>query len=192
MNIRNLFLIAFITLIVITGTILLYPRTEAQKQPLFKQEPKVERLEKPTRLEIPKLNINTSLEEVGLDKNNAMDVPKNVQNGGWYNLGFRPGELGNAVIAGHYDDRQGKPAVFYRLNELKTGDEVLVTDAKNVTKKFVVADIEKYPYNNFPIELVFGTFPIPRLNLITCTGNWDAQKQVYLERTVVFTRLDGI
>ena len=39
------------------------------------------------------------VERVGLTDENAMDVPQAWMNTGWYSPGFRPGEVGNAVIA---------------------------------------------------------------------------------------------
>jgi len=50
-----------------------------------------------------------------------MDVPKGLNNIGWFNLGPRPGENGNAVIDGHYGVwKNGKGAVFNNLHKLRT------------------------------------------------------------------------
>ena len=143
----------------------------------------------PQRLIIPKLNVDTSVESVGLDANQRMDVPKNVNNVAWYNLGYRPGEVGNSVMAGHFDDINGKPAVFYNLHTLKVGDDIISIGDNNMQTKFVVSQVEEYDYNNFPIEQVFGDFPIARLILITCDGTFDQAKHIYLKRTVVYSRL---
>src|SRR3989344_2380129 len=57
----------------------------------------------PATISIPKLNIQTAVELVGLTETNRMDVPKNAANIAWYMYGPKPSEPGNAVVAGHYD-----------------------------------------------------------------------------------------
>ncbi len=52
-----------------------------------------------------------------------MGVPDNGHDVAWFKLGARPGEEGNAVIAGHVDDQKG-PAIFYHLDKLTKGDEI--------------------------------------------------------------------
>ena len=61
----------------------------------------------PVRLEIPAIQVDAFIELVGLTPQDAMDVPKGWMNAGWYHKGFRPGEAGNAVIAGHLDSSTG-------------------------------------------------------------------------------------
>ena len=61
-----------------------------------------EQLGIPTRLRIPKINVDTVVESVGLTLDDAMDVPKNYKHTAWYNGGPRPGQIGSAVINGHY------------------------------------------------------------------------------------------
>src|SRR5688500_10300886 len=83
----------------------------------------------PSLFSIPKLGVqNIEVESVGLDKESKMDIPKDENNVAWYNLGAKPGEHGNTVIAGHYDNKDGSPSVFYDINKLKPGDELKVKD----------------------------------------------------------------
>jgi len=56
----------------------------------------------PARLKIPKIKVDIALEQVGLTSQGAVDVPKGHSNGAWFNLGPRPGNIGSAVIVGHY------------------------------------------------------------------------------------------
>src|SRR5947209_7865092 len=67
----------------------------------------------PQRIVIPSLNVDSTIEQVGLDSQKRMDVPKNVFDVGWYDLGVRPGQIGSAVIDGHFDTPTGAPSVFY-------------------------------------------------------------------------------
>jgi LPXTG-site transpeptidase (sortase) family protein len=142
----------------------------------------------PERLFIPKLGVEAKVETVGLTDQGAMEVPLVIGNVGWYKFGAKPGEAGNAVIAGHFDGPTG-PSVFYRLSSLTPGDKVSVIDDKGQVYTFVVAKKDTYPDSNFPILSVFGKNQRPMLNLITCTGPFDRQSKNYLDRLVVYTYL---
>jgi LPXTG-site transpeptidase (sortase) family protein len=124
-----------------------------------------------------------------MDEEKRMDTPKDADNGAWYNLGYKPGQVGSAVIAGHLDKENGDPAVFWRVTELNTGDKIIITDVKDQTYTFEVMDIQKYPYDDFPLQKVFGSSSKPMLNLITCQGDWDSKAKNYSHRMVVFAQL---
>lgn len=143
----------------------------------------------PKTIIIPKIGVSAQVESVGLDSKNNMDVPKKPEKGGWYNLGYRPGEVGNSVIAGHLDKIDGSPAVFYNLETLKKGDEIKVLDEKRKEYRFLVTDIKTYPWDKFPLQEVFGQYSKARLNLITCKGTFDKGASNYSHRTVVYSEL---
>jgi sortase (surface protein transpeptidase) len=86
----------------------------------------------PATIEIPAINVNTSIEHVGTLKDGRMDVPKDPDNVGWYKPGTLPGAHGNAVLAGHVDDLTS-PAVFYDLHKLVNGDKIIVKDQNGDT-----------------------------------------------------------
>lgn len=144
----------------------------------------------PTTILIPAIGVNATVEDVGVDSLNRMDVPKHGQDVGWYDLGVKPGATGNAVIDGHLDLVTGAPAVFWNLAKLTLGDEIIVTDDNNLEHRFKVTDIESYPYDQFPSQTVFGQSSRANLNLITCHGTWDASNKNYSERTVVYSQLE--
>jgi len=143
----------------------------------------------PEKLIIKKIGVNASVEAVGLDKLNRMDVPKKADDVGWYNLGVKPGEVGNAVIDGHLDRIDLSPAVFWNLKNLQNGDQIQVQDADNQTYTFKVMDVESYPWNNFPLQQVFGPTNKKMLNLITCQGTYDTKIGLYTDREVVYSEL---
>lgn len=148
-----------------------------------------ENIEEPKTISISKINVTAQLESVAMDEKGSMATPDDADNGAWYNLGAKPGQKGNAVIAGHYDKKDGSPAVFWDVGKLVPGDEIVITDAKGNTKKFEVTGSEKYPYDNFPMQKVFGDNSEAMLNLITCEGDWNSSTGMYSHRTVVFSRL---
>ncbi len=142
----------------------------------------------PRSLSIPKLGIKTSVEHVGETPEGRMDVPEDAENVAWYQYGPKPGQSGNAVMAGHLDTPTGT-AVFYRLNALIPGDEYSVTDALGETKTFVVTRKESFPDKGFPIQTVFGRTTETMLNLITCEGSFNPATKLYSDRLVVFGKL---
>src|SRR5258706_4423241 len=75
----------------------------------------------PVRISIPKLQLTAAVEAVDTDTQGRMDVPKHVQDVGWYAMGTKPGEKGSAVIDGHLDTVTGAPAVFYFVSKLQAG-----------------------------------------------------------------------
>lgn len=155
------------------------------------QEPE-KPITQPVRLVIPKINVNTAVESVAHDAKGNMDVPKDVANVAWYNPGAKPGQKGKAVLAGHFDDPNGAPAVFYNLDNLEPGDSLEVFDENNKKYIFTVTAKESYPVDEFPIPTVFGESDVPMLNLITCEGTFNKSAATYSHRLVVFSELKEI
>jgi sortase (surface protein transpeptidase) len=143
----------------------------------------------PKYLTISKININSAVESVGLDSQGRMDVPKGADNVGWYNLGAKPGQKGNVVFDGHLDKATGEPAVFWNLKKVLPGDTIAVSDDQGQRYTYKVTQTKSYPWDNFPLQDVFGPTDKSRLNLITCSGAWDKQTQNYSTRTVVYSEL---
>lgn len=145
----------------------------------------------PKLLSIPKIGLTANVVSVGLDSTNAMDVPKNFVDVGWYNLGAMPGQFGSTVLDGHSDDFHGDPAVFYYLDTLQKGDQIFVTDQSGKQLTYTVVANEVYPVNSLPLEQIFASNDAVRLNLITCHGQWDNSIQTYNQRTVIYAILSG-
>jgi sortase (surface protein transpeptidase) len=95
---------------------------------------------------------------------------------------------GNSVIAGHFDSKTG-PAIFWRLRELRPGDEIFVSSDDGIERRFVVQATENYRFDNAPLERIFGTTSDAGLNLITCGGTFDRRSSNYDQRLVVYTTL---
>ncbi|MED1862631.1 class F sortase [Fictibacillus nanhaiensis] len=142
----------------------------------------------PSTIEIPALGINTEIEKVGRLDNGQMGVPKGMDTVGWFSDGAKPGSPGNAVMAGHVDSKTG-PAVFYKLEDLEKGDEVIVKDKEGKTLIFEVTGKEKYGRKNAPVDKIFDYSYGSKLNLITCTGNFNRDEGTHEERLVIYTEL---
>lgn len=154
---------------------------------VFSQQENIDIDATPSTFRIPSLGVEAAVESVGLDSQNNMDVPKNDYNVAWYNLGYKPGENGSAVIAGHYDTRAGTPAVFYELGNLAVGETIEVEYPNKETHTFRVTDKQVYNHDQVPMQKVFNTKGTAGLNLITCQGVFDPNSQIYSKRMVVYT-----
>ena len=138
----------------------------------------------PKQIVIPAIAVDAGFEFVGLTQDGAMDVPKDPTKVAWYRLGPRPGEIGNAIIAGHVD-WGGKTAVFWGLNELKPGDLIEVVSADGKKYQFIVQWQRWFDADKAPVEQLFAQSDVAELTMITCGGVFDRSKRQYLSRLVV-------
>ena len=139
----------------------------------------------PVSLTIPLIGVRTNLITLGLAGGGAMQVPSSTTVAGWYTGSPRPGSIGSAIIVGHIDSETG-PGVFYRLPELRSGDDVFVKRADGTTAEFRVTSIQTYLKDQFPTEEVYGATPDAELRLITCGGAFDSATGHYLSNIVVY------
>ena len=142
----------------------------------------------PASISIPSINVEANIEKVGKLSNGQMDVPKEVENVGWYELGAQPGEKGSAVMAGHVDGREG-PAVFFDLAKLKKGELIHIIDDNGKKLTFKIYDMKNYQKDNAPINEIFGYSAAETLKLITCTGDFLEDEGTYDDRLVVSAQL---
>jgi len=140
----------------------------------------------PIRLRIPAINVNSAVEPVGITPGGVMDIKENQDNTAWYKYGPRPGENGNAVIAGHYGWDHQKPSVFTQLSKLQEGDKLYVDSDKRTTIAFVIRKSKRYNPDADTTAIFKSNDGNSHLNLITCDGSWDEAKKSYTNRLVVF------
>ena len=142
---------------------------------------------RPVSLTIPLIGVQTQLMTLGLAADGTMQVPplSSASVAGWFTGSPRPGAVGSAIIVGHIDSEDG-PAVFYRLTELRPGDDVYVKRADGTTAKFRVTSRQTYLKDHFPTQAVYGPTPDAELRLITCGGAFDYATDHYLSNIVVY------
>lgn len=145
--------------------------------------------EEPVTMRIPKLNIDTKIQQTGVNSKGNMGVPTNYTDVAWYKHGTIPGQIGSAVIDGHVDNGLGLAGVFKNLHQLAKGDDVYVITKSGRELHFVVEESATYPYRAVPLETLFARSDDARLNLITCGGSWVKTDKTYDQRFVVYTRL---
>jgi LPXTG-site transpeptidase (sortase) family protein len=143
----------------------------------------------PAWVSIPALGIQAPIVAVGLDQNGAMAAPQLAGEVAWYRLGPRPGETGNAVLAGHVD-WYGKSGAFANLDQIAPGDMVQVGDDGGHIYLYMVREKQVYEAADAPVDQVFGQTADATLTLITCGGPYDATRGVYRDRIVVRAGLE--
>ncbi|WP_242623276.1 class F sortase [Pseudonocardia sediminis] len=140
----------------------------------------------PAVVAVPAIGLNAGApEKLGLDAAGALTAPVDYNRIGWYAQGPKPGEAGPAVIVGHVDSFRG-PAVFFRLHEMKAGQEIVVTRTDGWKTRFVVDKVARYPKDAFPSDEVYGPTANAQLRLITCGGAFDRDVRSYEDNVVVF------
>jgi sortase (surface protein transpeptidase) len=144
----------------------------------------------PTRVSIPSIGVNSSLVQLGKDDKGAIEVPP-FPVAGWYTQSTRPGDPGSAVILGHVDNKTTGPAVFYRLRELKPGDQIQITRADGSVVRFAVDRTEQFLKTRFPTDQVYYPTLSTELRLITCGGSFDFSTGHYRSNIIVFAKLES-
>jgi hypothetical protein len=142
----------------------------------------------PVRVDIPRIRVSSSLGRLGRAPDGTVEVPRRFDVAGWYALGTRPGDPGSAVILGHVDSTSG-PAVFFRLRELRRGDEIRVGRADGSSLRFVVERTEQYDKQRFPTDDVYYPTLTPGLRLVTCGGLFDHRTRHYRSNIIVFAAI---
>lgn len=138
----------------------------------------------PTTITVPAIGVSSTLVELGLTDEGALDVPTEPMAAGWYTGSPVPGLVGPSVVVGHVH-WDGVPGVFARLADLSIGDSVMVSRSDGSTVAFAVDLVTTYPKTEFPTELVYGNIGYPGLRLITC-GGYDPVARSYEANVIVF------
>jgi sortase (surface protein transpeptidase) len=138
----------------------------------------------PTRVRIPAIGVDNPVVDVGVDGTGALVPPSGPDDIGWFTGGSAPGGIGSALLAGHIDGRGG-PAVFFRLTDLRPGDEIMVDRADGSTVTFVVDSTTRVAKTAFPTDLVYAPLPTPLLRLVTCGGSLDTAAHSYRDNVIV-------
>jgi len=143
----------------------------------------------PVQLKIAKINVDTTMAAVGINAKGDMDIDEDPNKAAWYKLGAKPGEVGNAVIAGHYGWKNRSPSVFNDLHTLVKGDTISTVAEDGKVMTFVVSRLATYAPEQDATDVFISNDGKAHLNLVTCQGSWNNSIQTYSERLVVFSDL---
>jgi LPXTG-site transpeptidase (sortase) family protein len=142
----------------------------------------------PVNLKIPSLGVDADVVPVWTEQaTGRMASPGTAEEVGWW-AGRKAG-TGNLLLDGHHD-WNGKTGVFYKLPELKVGDEVTVTgDKPDKTLTYRVVWIKNYDRNIDATDLLGNKKGHQVATLITCGGTFDTIARTHRERVVARAEL---
>lgn len=139
----------------------------------------------PVHLIIPVINVSAKIQSLGTNSLGEMEVPTNITDVGLFKFGAIPGQVGSAVIAGHFNGKNNQEGVFTNLDKLEIGDKLFIEDKTGESVTFIVQ--KKEIYDSGYADSVFNQNNGIHLNLITCDGLWDEVKKSYTKRLVIFS-----
>lgn len=145
------------------------------------------------RIVIEALDVDADVVKLGMTPDKVPQVPDTGAKVAWYEFTAKPGEGGNAVMAGHVR-WAGDPGAFADLDELEEGDEIrLAWDDGRESVYEVVSSFEINPKRRDAVQ-VLAPIAEDVLTLITCSGTFvpDAESPLggdFTRRIVVRARL---
>lgn len=144
----------------------------------------------PVTLTIPSLGVTANVQDVGLADDGSMGVPVGFSDVAWYDLGYAPGDYGNAVFTGHVSSTAA-PGVFYNIGNLSVGNTIHVTGDDGTELVFIVQEVDTYTQDNVPLDQILAPTSQPGVVLITCGGDWDPVAHLFANRIVVYATLSS-
>jgi sortase (surface protein transpeptidase) len=152
-------------------------------------------------LQIPRFDVDSEIEVIGLLSNNQLATPDDEHKTGWYDIeGYNlalPGWIGNAVFSAHVDYYPNTRGPFYHLAELEAGDEVVIVMENQATYVYEVVSNIRYDAQTIPMGDILWPKDLAadeeRITLITCGGAFQPYSGTsgpgrYLHRDVVVAR----
>lgn len=127
------------------------------------------------RMVIPRISLDKYVVQ-GVDDNDLTRGP------GHYPQTVLPGEQGNSAIAGH---RTTYGAPFFRLNELRVGDQIRIT---NLAGRQFVYKVSRPPFVVSPTDTaVLNPSTTAELTLTTCNPRFSATSRLIVVATLAGT-----
>ncbi len=142
----------------------------------------------PVRVVIPSIGVDARIVRLGLNRDQTMQVPRDLADAGWFAPGPEPGEQGAAVIVGHVNGKGG-PGVFARLWKLRAGAVIKVDLEGGSRVTFVAKAMLRVAKTRFPTDRVYARTSKPTLRLITCAGKLNHATGHHAQNRIVFASL---
>ncbi len=126
---------------------------------------------------------------VGLESDGALAAPGSIYDVGWYQNSVKPGSGRGAVLLdGHVSGINDPNAVFHRLGELQPGDKITIEKGDKSQVVYTVREIETLPIEEVDMAKMMRSLDpaLEGLNLITCGGSYNYDRQLYEDRVMVY------
>lgn len=126
--------------------------------------------------------------KLGIGADGALETPEDPDEVGWFVGAHTPGGPGVAVLAGHVT-WNGRKAVFFDLGRPERGSRVAVDRQDGTTATFAITRRSTFPKDEFPTREVYRATSTPELVLITCGGEYDADRRYYDANVIAWAEL---
>ena len=145
--------------------------------------------DQPRNIIIDSIGVNGLIQKIGLNKDNSISVPSNINFAGWFIQSAKPGDEGLSILDGHVSGRYSD-GVFKNLINVKVGDILQIEYGDKRIKKFEVVDSKTLPEKDSAPFLLKKRDDIKsQLNLITCGGLFNKSSQTFNDRIIVVAKL---
>lgn len=142
----------------------------------------------PVRVTIPALDLRLPVLALGVDDRGLMALPDTAFSLAWYRYGPRPGDpAGATVIAGHVDTAEEGVGPLARLAGLRPGDRIEVVTGRG-TVSYAVTSVDRIAKSVLDLPALFSRAGRARLHLVTCGGDYLAERGGYQDNLVVTAR----
>jgi len=144
------------------------------------------------RLIISKIGVDAPMTMRVVESDGIMQNPEGPKDVAWYDfsaisgLGGRPGVGGNTVISGHVDYHDYGPAVFWDLQKLDPGDEIIIHLRDGTEYKYSVQWNRTVDPAGISWNDVVAATPQESVTMITCAGTFDSSTRSYDQRRVIW------
>lgn len=145
----------------------------------------------PRYIRIPTIGlVEARVLQVGVTPNNMLDVPKTLDDTGWYAKSAKPGSGVGAVVIDGHNGGITRNGIFSRLDKLKEGDEISIERGDGKKFTYAVHDVRDMPLSwvnkEGMQEMMSSVDPEKEgLSLITCSGKWIPKQKVFDRRILV-------
>lgn len=139
----------------------------------------------PVRVVAASIGLDIPVIPVGIEAGGFMELPVDPAVAGWYRFGPDPlASQGNTVISAHVDAPNFPIGPFSRLRDLAEGSAIEVIDSAGTVHRYAVQSVAYYAKSALPVREIFSRVGDPRLVLITCGGDFDAEVGRYADNVV--------
>lgn len=139
----------------------------------------------PVRVSVADAGIDVPVIPVGVDANQAMELPEDPAVAGWYRFGPGPqSPEGRTVVSAHVDMPGYGIGPFSRIRDLAQGTLIEVTDDTGNITRYRLDSVTYYKKADLPVDDLFARSGSPMLVLITCGGPFDASIGRYEDNVV--------
>ncbi len=138
----------------------------------------------PMHIRVPEIGVDAPIEYLEII-DGAMQPPTGATDVTWYKETSRLGEAGNGIYAGHLNYWGVPEGVFFRLESLQEGDIIELDGDDSQTYLYQVQWMQNFPSDEEPPDEALGFTDEVAITLITCGGEWIADRAEYDHRTLV-------